>query len=86
MPHVRRSVRGPKMTGEARPQFSFEVDREIRCEIDGKHSKHFVFGPRTLGRTWGTRPVPFDLRQFPLTFVGSPLTFAGSPLTFVRSL
>jgi hypothetical protein len=19
-----------------------------------------VFGPRTLGRTWGTRPIPFD--------------------------
>jgi hypothetical protein len=24
-----------------------------------KHSKNFVFGPRTLVRTWGTRVEPF---------------------------
>jgi len=23
-----------------------------------KQSKHIIFGPRTLRRTWGTRPVP----------------------------
>jgi hypothetical protein len=24
-----------------------------------KQSKHIIFGPRTLRRTWGTRPVPW---------------------------
>jgi hypothetical protein len=24
-----------------------------------KHSKHFIFGPRTSRRTWGTRPIPW---------------------------
>jgi hypothetical protein len=29
----------------------------IRCTLIGKRSKHIIIGPRTLGRTWGTRPV-----------------------------
>ena len=50
MPHVRLSVRGPNKTGEAHHSF---------CEIEQqKQSKHIIFGPRTLRRTWGTRPVP----------------------------
>jgi len=39
----------------------------------------FVFGPRTLGRTWGTRPVSFE---FPSSFLRVPVQsfeFPSSP-------
>ncbi len=57
MPHVRLSVRGPKKMGGAQRQLLFVVDQGSRVGR-GKHSKQVILGPRTLRRTWGTRPVP----------------------------
>jgi hypothetical protein len=40
-----------------------------------------VFGPCTLGRTWGTRPITFDfLTTFDL-FAGTCLNYAGSEIS-----
>ena len=29
--------------------------------MEGRHWKNIVFGPCTLGRTWGTRPEPLTV-------------------------
>jgi hypothetical protein len=56
VPHVRLGVRGPKKMGEAHNCFC-SIKPEIRCSHGETHSKHIIIDPRTLGRTWGTRPV-----------------------------
>ncbi len=50
MPHVRLSVRGPKMICFDRFCSSFSKKLWWASPV--------LFGPRTLRRTWGTRPVP----------------------------
>ncbi len=51
MPHVRTSVRGPKMTFFE--CFFLALDTRRLAGL-----RPVFFGPRTLVRTWGTRPVP----------------------------
>jgi hypothetical protein len=40
------------------PTIAFARSIRKSREGEGKHSKHIFFGPRTLRRTWGTRPTP----------------------------
>jgi hypothetical protein len=56
VPHVRLSVRGPKKMGAALTIAFVIPTGKSRVRL-GKHSKHIVFGPRTLRRTWGTRLI-----------------------------
>jgi hypothetical protein len=60
--HVRLSVRGPKMIffecfqldGSAAPN-GFSLTRQFKAIVG---LRPVLLGPRTLRRTWGTRPVP----------------------------
>ena len=40
-----------RKSGRSPQKFSCEIEQQ-------KQSKHIIFNPRTLWRTWGTRPVP----------------------------
>jgi hypothetical protein len=42
----------------AKPTIAFVISTGRMLQRQEKQSKHIVFGPRTLGRTWGTRLVP----------------------------
>src|ERR1700744_5384253 len=61
VPHVRLSVRGPRMIffdcfqldGSATPN-GFSLTDSLKRSW----ASPVLFGPRTLRRTWGTRPVP----------------------------
>jgi hypothetical protein len=70
VPQVRQSVPGPKKTGEAHQSFNVRAKRVSMTgqNPDGssvipqvKAFENTIFGPRTLGRTWGTRPDSFEL-------------------------
>jgi hypothetical protein len=66
VPHVRPSVHGPKKTGRSPSQrFCYVVKRlppRARVLARGvKALEESVFGPCTLGRTWGTRPEPMTV-------------------------
>jgi hypothetical protein len=66
-PRVRLSVRKAalKFANATKLNRKSGAAHESFCDINeqmqadkGKQSKHIVFGPGTLWRTWGTRPVP----------------------------
>jgi hypothetical protein len=70
-PRVRLSVRKAalKFANATKLNRKSGAAHESFCDINeqmqadkGKQSKHIVFGPGTLWRTWGTRPVPIGQR------------------------
>ncbi len=74
--HVRQSVPGPNMIFFdcfSYPRPGFQVDK-VKTLVGFA----LFFGPRTLWRTWGTRPVPIGFCS------GSKRTTAGVPFTSLR--
>ena len=47
----------------AKPTIAFVISTGRMLQRQEKQSKHIVFGPGTLWRTWRTRPVPSGLVQ-----------------------
>jgi hypothetical protein len=87
VPQVRQSVPGPKM-------ICFNCFSYPRPGFAGQHRKELwwaspVFlNPRTLGRTWGTRPTPIDpaLTQTPAGLVSAGMYTQNCVLGFFSLL
>ena len=63
VPHVRTGVRGPKMEFFERFPYRPHLHLVLRKEkSSGWGYRPVLFGPCTLVRTWGTRPVPEKVR------------------------
>jgi hypothetical protein len=66
VPHVRHSVHGQKKMGRSPFQRFRYICKRLRPRSgilarEVKALEESVFGPCTLGRTWGTRPEPLTV-------------------------